>query len=75
MAHDNLRERREFVRHLADHGLAFDGPLVRNVARAFGCSLSAIRVDIQAVGKAKHPASDDHPSAPTAIYDCTLSQQ
>jgi DeoR/GlpR family transcriptional regulator of sugar metabolism len=52
MAHPNLQARRELVGHLAHYGVTFSSVLVRDLAKAFGCSPSAIRVDIQVAGNA-----------------------
>jgi hypothetical protein len=50
MAHDNFQERREFVERLARYGIRFNSTLIEDLARAFGCSTRAIRVDIHVVG-------------------------
>jgi hypothetical protein len=55
MAHRNLQERREFVARLTHYGITFNSVLVADLARAFGCSPSAIRVDVRVVGKQVSP--------------------
>jgi hypothetical protein len=53
MAHRNLQERRELIARLAYYRITFNSVVVADLARAFGCSPSAIRVDVRVVGNVR----------------------
>lgn len=49
MAHPNIDARRAQVQTLLDQGVPFTAPIKRAVAAQFGCSVSAIAADVQAL--------------------------